>query len=114
MVEYSADLDRVFGALSDPTRREIVRRLSDGDSSVSDVAAPFDISLAAVSKHIRVLQDAGLVSQYRRGRERICRLEPGPLHEADTWLGYYERFWSTQLDSLNAFMTKNREERLGG
>ena len=53
------------------------------------------------------------MSQYRRGRERICRLEPAPLHAADSWLGYYERFWSTQLDSLNAFMTKNREERHG-
>src|SRR2546429_7869535 len=80
------DLDAVFSALSDPTRRAIVERLADGEASVSDLAAPFDMSLVAVTKHLRVLERAGLLDHRKRGRVRYCRLSPAPPRSADDWL----------------------------
>src|SRR5436305_14791343 len=93
-------LDATLGALSDPTRRAIVDRLSRGRASVSELARPFDMSLVAVSKHIRVLEDAGLVSVHKEGRVRWCALRPGPLRIATTWFDHYRKFWEGQRDAL--------------
>jgi DNA-binding transcriptional ArsR family regulator len=95
-------LDAVFAALADPTRRAIVARLAGGEVSVSELAAPFDMSLVAVSKHLRVLEHAGLLDQRKQGRVRYCRLSPAPLRSADDWLAGYRVFWQTRLDSLAA------------
>jgi DNA-binding transcriptional ArsR family regulator len=95
-------LDGVFGALSDPTRRAIVARLAAGETPLAQLAEPFEMSLPAVSKHVRVLIAAGLVAQEKRGRTRYCRLEREPLQEAGTWIASYADFWRGQLDSLAA------------
>jgi DNA-binding transcriptional ArsR family regulator len=101
MVEQTA-LDGVFGALSDPTRRAIVARLATGEAPLSELAAPFDMSQTAVSKHVKVLMAAGLVAQEKRGRTRYCRLERRPLQAAGGWISSYAEFWEGQLDSLAA------------
>jgi DNA-binding transcriptional ArsR family regulator len=98
------ELDGVFGALSDPTRRAIVARLSQGETPLTRLAEPFDMSLPAVSKHVRVLIAAGLVAQEKRGRTRFCRLEREPLQAAGVWIASYADFWRGQLDSLAAHM----------
>jgi DNA-binding transcriptional ArsR family regulator len=90
----------VFAALSDPTRRAIVERLLEGRATVGELAEPFAMSLAAVSKHVKVLERAGLVSQEREGRLRRCRLEPAPLRDADAFLARYRPFWTSSLDAL--------------
>lgn len=101
MVEESSQrLDAVFHALADPTRREMLRRLARKEHRVGDLAAPFQMSLAAASKHVRTLERAGLVQRTVRGRTHICRLAPVPLAHAQEWLRYYERFWSEGLDAL--------------
>jgi DNA-binding transcriptional ArsR family regulator len=93
-------LDATFSALSDPTRRAIMARLARGEATVSELAAPFEISRPAVSKHLNVLVRAGLISRRRAGREVRCRLETKPLVVADQWLGRYRGFWTRQLDQL--------------
>lgn len=93
-------LDQIFTALGDPTRRAILERLSHDELALSDVAAPFDMSQTAVSKHVRVLTDAGLVRVTKRGRTRYCRLLAVPMKEAVDWLSTYQRFWTDQFDSL--------------
>jgi DNA-binding transcriptional ArsR family regulator len=106
MVELSnAALDDVFRALADPTRRAMLRRLTESDASVGELAEPFmkppaAMSLAAASKHIKVLEHAGLVDRTIQGRTHHCRLNPEPLSEATEWLRYYERFWAERLDDL--------------
>src|SRR3982751_674815 len=91
------ELDTTFAALSDPTRRAIVKRLADGEASVTELAAPFAMSLPAVSKHLKVLEKAGLISRGRRAQWRPCRLEPEPLKEASDWLQEYRRLWEERL-----------------
>jgi DNA-binding transcriptional ArsR family regulator len=98
-------LDRVFAAVSDPTRRAILARLADSDARVTDVARAFPISLNSTSKHIRVLEGAGLVRRTVRGRDHILALEAAPLADAAGWIEHYRRFWSDQLASLDAFVT---------
>lgn len=93
-------LDRVFFALSDPVRRAILKRLGKGHLLVSEVAAPFDISLQAVSRHVQVLVQAGLVRQERTGRIARCRLEVGPLFAAAAWMNEYSQYWQAQFDAL--------------
>jgi len=93
-------LDRVFFALSDSTRREILERLGDGPLLVSELAAPFDISLQAVSRHIQVLVRAGLVQQERTGRINRCSLDVGPVFAAAVWINQYSKYWQAQFDSL--------------
>jgi DNA-binding transcriptional ArsR family regulator len=93
-------LDRAFFALSDPVRRAILKRLGDGPLLVSEIAAPFDISLQAVSRHIQVLVRAGLIQQARSGRISRCSLDAGPLHAAAVWLNDYSAFWQAQFDLL--------------
>ncbi len=100
----SKELDAVFAALAAPTRRAIVRRLAAGEASVSELSAPFDMTLTAVAKHLGVLSRAGLVEQYKQGRVRRCRLAAGPLRDAHDWLGEYGSFWEGQLDSLAAHL----------
>jgi DNA-binding transcriptional ArsR family regulator len=102
-------LDRAFAALSDPTRRQIVRRLSQGRARVTDLAEPFDISLNAVSKHLKVLERAGLVRRTRSGREHHIALDPEPIRRIASWASRYERFWNERLDRLEAFLRTNRK-----
>jgi DNA-binding transcriptional ArsR family regulator len=98
--ESSAKLDFVFAALADPVRRAILERLDGRDLLVSEIAAPFDISLQAVSKHIQVLVKAGLIAQERTGRVSRCRLDAGPIYTAAVWLNRYSKYWQTQFDTL--------------
>ena len=96
-------LDLAFAALSDPTRREIVHRLAQGARRVTDIAGPFDMSLNAVSKHIKVLEAARLVRRTRQGREHTLELDPAPLREVARWASEIERFWSARLDRIEQF-----------
>jgi DNA-binding transcriptional ArsR family regulator len=97
-------LDRVFAALADPVRRAVLTRLDGEDLLVSELAAPFDISLQAVSRHIQVLVRAGLVKQERTGRISRCRLEAGPIFEAALWLNRYSKYWQSQFDTLAVWL----------
>src|SRR6187549_1258345 len=93
-----SNLDDIFGALADPTRRAILARLARGEATVLELAEPFDISLPAVSKHLKVLQRAGLISQGRRAQWRPCRLEPGRLKEVSDWVEKYRTTWEERFD----------------
>ena len=105
MVEHdSLALDTIFHALGDATRRAMLGELAAGERSVGDLAAPFAMSLAAASKHIKVLEGAGLIRRDVRGRTHICSLDPAPLMSADQWLGIYRRFWTGRLDTLEALL----------
>ena len=99
-----ASLDAVFAALSDPTRRGILARLADGESSVTALAEPFDISLPAVSRHLKVLEAAGLVARTREGRVHHIRLVADPMLDALEWIARYGRFWEKRLDALDEFL----------
>jgi DNA-binding transcriptional ArsR family regulator len=103
-------LDAVFSALSDPTRRGIIARLRGGEASVSDLARPFDMSLPAVTKHLAVLERAGLVKHRKTGRVRTCRLVPAPLERADAWIAQYRGFWNTRFDALEAHLASLRRK----
>ncbi|MDE5442253.1 metalloregulator ArsR/SmtB family transcription factor [Bradyrhizobium sp. CSA207] len=109
MVKYQDEiLDRTFAALSDPTRRALLARLGGGDSlSVSELAAPFSISLPAIMKHLDVLTDAGLVVREKTGRTVSCRLTAQPMEQAMNWLNRYAQFWSDNLDRLAAFVEED-------
>ncbi|MEP9372648.1 metalloregulator ArsR/SmtB family transcription factor [Mesorhizobium sp. KR1-2] len=107
MVELNApQLDSIFHALGDATRRRMLRELADSERTVSQLAEPFEISLAAASKHIKVLENAGLIRREVRGRTHMCRLDPGPLASAHQWLSVYERFWTGRLDVLEQLLRK--------
>ena len=95
-------LDTVFSALSHPSRRAIIARLSNGPARVTEIAEPFDLALNAVSKHLKVLEKAGLVSRTRQGRAHLIAFEAQPLLEAESWLKFYQRFWTDRLDRLEA------------
>ena len=102
VVESSDRLSLVFRALGDPTRRAMLRRLAGGERTVGELAGPFEMSLQAASKHVRVLERAGLVRRTVRGRTHHCRLDARRLAAAQRWLAYYERFWRDRLDALDA------------
>ena len=102
MIEH--DLNRVFHALGDPTRRAILDHLAEGEATVSHLSRPFDLSFAAVSKHLGVLERAGLVTREARGRERVCRINPAALDDARNWLEFHERFWKERLEALEALV----------
>jgi DNA-binding transcriptional ArsR family regulator len=109
MVKYvGPSLDATFAALADPTRRAIVAKLGEADPArgvpVGELAEPFDISPPAISKHLRVLERAGMLTQQRDGRVRRCRLDPKPINEASKWIEHHRQFWNTQLDALTAFL----------
>lgn len=108
MVEFhAARLDNTFHALADPTRRAMLKSLSVHERSVGELAAPFQMSLAAASKHIKVLEKAGLVRREVKGRTHVCRLDAKPLSDVRDWLRYYERFWSERLDTLEALLRED-------
>ena len=102
MVEHN--LNNVFHALADPTRRALLDRLAAGEANVSLLSQPFDLSLAAVSKHLGVLERAGLVTREARGRERVCRINPAALADARAWLEFHQRFWTERLDVLEVLV----------
>lgn len=105
MVEHDSHrLDTIFHALGDTTRRAMLGELAAGERTVGELAEPFAISLAAVSKHIKVLENAGLVRRDVRGRTHVCSLDPVPLMSADQWLGIYRRFWTDRLDVLEKIL----------
>lgn len=105
MVELQATrLDTVFHALGDATRRKMLANLAGGQRTVSQLAEPFAISLAAASKHIKALETAGLIRREVRGRTHFCSLDPSPLASAHEWLGFYERFWTDRLDILEKLL----------
>jgi DNA-binding transcriptional ArsR family regulator len=111
MVELQTpQLDTVFHALGDATRRQMLRDLTSGERTVGQLAQPFAISLAAASKHIKALENAGLIRREVRGRTHFCRLAPGPLAGAHAWLSFYERFWTDRLDVLERLL---RQEDAG-
>lgn len=99
-----AGLSATFAALADPTRRAILARLKSGEASVGELAAPHDMSLPAISKHLGVLEEARLVRRNRRGRVRMCQLLPDPLRDADAWIAVYRRFWDRQLAELATYL----------
>ena len=112
MVELEAvRLDAIFHALGDPTRRDMLRELAGGERTVGQLAEPFAMSLAAASKHIKALENAGLVRREVRGRMHFCRLDPGPLASAHEWLSFYERFWTTRLDVLEQLLREEDQRK---
>jgi DNA-binding transcriptional ArsR family regulator len=111
MVNYPS-LDDVFSALSDPTRRAILERLASGEASVTELAEPFAerMSLPAISRHLRVLETAGLIGRAKEGRVHRLRLRPAPLKDAAEWLAYYHRFWDEQFDSLEQYLDQVQQD----
>src|SRR5437870_1994961 len=99
-------LDRTFGALADPTRRAILARLAAGEASVTELAEPFEMSLPAVSKHLKVLERAGLIARSRERQRRPARLEAGPLEEVAAWTEGYRRFWEESYDRLDEYLSE--------
>ena len=99
-------LSLTLSALADPTRRAILARLALGETSVTELAEPFDMSLPAVSKHLKVLERAGLIARSREAQWRPCKLEAGPLREVNDWLEYYRRFWDASFDRLDEYLKR--------
>lgn len=109
MVKYKDDmLDATFSALSDPTRRAILARLAKGQAQVTELAEPFGISLPAVSKHLRVLEKAQLITRHVEGRVHRFNVNPAPLQSANSWIEHYQQFWQQQLDSLGEYLKQTR------
>ena len=113
MVESVVEVDEVFHALSHPTRRDMLARLRDVDLTVGQLAEPLTVSLAAASKHITVLERAGLVQRTVRGRTHVCRLTAGPLASAAAWLDAYETYWTARLDALEQALHARRPNKGG-
>lgn len=107
----TSDLDHVFSALADPVRRRIVARLAEGDATVNEIAEPFDISLQAVSKHLKVLERAGLITRGRDAQRRPCRLNADALAAATDWIELYRRRKEQQYDRLEALLTEDRNRK---
>ena len=103
-------LDTTFQALADPTRRGMLARLALGDNSIGQLAEPFAMSFAGASKHVRVLEHAGLVARRKHGRTHVIRLEAGPMREAEQWLRQWEKFWNVRLDCLEALVEADKEK----
>jgi DNA-binding transcriptional ArsR family regulator len=113
MVEHNRGatlLDDTFAAIAHPTRRELLEALSDGPARITDLAEPFDVSLAAVSKHVQVLEQASLVRRSVHGREHIVHVSPDPLAAAEDWLASYRTFWETRLDALEAHLRERLDD----
>lgn len=107
-------LSTTLSALADPTRRGILAQLARGEATVSELAAPYDMSLAAVSKHLKVLENAGLISRGKEAQWRPCRLEAAPMAEVADWLGQYRRFWDQSLDRLEDYLADLQKGDPGG
>ena len=112
--QASDHLSATFAALADPTRRAILSRLSAGEASVKDLAEPFQLSAPAISKHLRVLQRASLITQGRRGQWRPCRLRAKPLEEVADWVEQYRKFWEESFDRLDEYLIKLQKEKKDG
>jgi DNA-binding transcriptional ArsR family regulator len=108
----SPDLNITFAALADPTRRAILARLASGEASVTELAEPFEMSLPAISKHLKVLERAGLIARGREAQWRPCRLAAGPLKDAANWLEHYRRFWDESFDRLDDFLRDFQKREL--
>jgi DNA-binding transcriptional ArsR family regulator len=104
------ELDHTFAALADPTRRALLARLADGEATVGELARPFAISLPAISRHLKVLEEASLISNERHGKHRLCRLRPEALAGATEWLDFYRRFWSGSLKRVDAYLREHPAE----
>jgi len=113
MVTSDQQLDLVFGALADTTRRRILALLAVGEATVGELAAPFEVSRPAISKHLKVLERAGLIHRTRDGRVRRCELEAAPLHEASEWVEQYREFWEGRLDALAAYLENQKTDNIG-
>jgi DNA-binding transcriptional ArsR family regulator len=107
---YVDQLSAVFGALADPTRRAILARLTEGDASVAELAAPFSVSQPAISRHLKVLEQAGLISRQRRATARLSHLEAEPLREATAWLARYQDYWDESYDRLDELLARLRDK----
>lgn len=107
-------LDTIFHALADPTRRGMLAQLALGESSIGELAEPYHMSLAGASKHVKVLEQAGLVARRKAGRTHYCSLEAGPLAEAERWLKQWEKFWNARLDRLEALIERDKKEKNNG
>lgn len=106
MVEYSLQLDSVFGSLADPTRRDILRRVARSELTVGEISQPYDMSLAAVSKHLKILEQAKLIIKRRKGKQQMVRLSPGALSQATDYLEVYREMWEQRLDNLEEYLRK--------
>jgi DNA-binding transcriptional ArsR family regulator len=106
-------LSHTFHALADPTRRAILAKLSSGDASVNELAAPFQMSLPAISKHLKVLEGAGLISRTKDAQYRPCKLQTAPLKEADNWIEQYRKFWEASFDRLDAYLQELQAKETG-
>lgn len=111
MAKYSSDLDAAFAALADPTRRAIVSRLCERPQSVSELSRPFDIALPSLLKHVRVLEQSGLVSSEKTGRVRTCRIEPRALQAAESWIHSHVTEWEKRLDRMEAHIHRMKMKR---
>jgi len=111
MVECAFSLDNIFGALADPTRRDILRRVSSTEMSVGEIARYYDLTFAAVSKHLKVLERAKMIIKRRKGKEQIVSLAPQALADASEYLDWYKRFWETRLDALAVYLEESANER---
>jgi DNA-binding transcriptional ArsR family regulator len=111
MVTIEGRLDRTFGALADPTRRAILARLADGEATVGELARPFRVSRPAISKHLRVLERAGLVRREREGRVSRCELDGAAMRQAAEWIARYRVFWEGRLDALARYMERSASSR---
>jgi DNA-binding transcriptional ArsR family regulator len=109
MVNYAATLDDTFAALASPLRRGILASLSKGWATVTELSAPFAVSAPAISKHLRILEKAGLIERQIRGREHYCRLVPQPVQDAAEWLGFYRNFWDNQFESLAEYLEEKED-----
>jgi DNA-binding transcriptional ArsR family regulator len=107
-------LNATFAALADPTRRAILARLALGEATVTELSAPFDMSLPGISKHLKVLQRAGLIEQSRQAQWRPCRLQPGPLREVANWVSQYRRHWEDSFERLDAYLRDLQDEQEQG
>jgi DNA-binding transcriptional ArsR family regulator len=107
MVKYEARLDLAFGALAHPIRRGILARLSSGEASIAELAKPFRVSAPAITKHMKILEEAGLLSRRKLGREHRCRLEQKRMKEAQDWIEAHRKFWNDRLDALERYLKEN-------
>lgn len=105
--DVDAELDRVFGALADRTRRAIIAQLAEGEATVNELTAHFTISQPAISKHLKVLETAGLISRTRNGTMRLSRLEAGPLRDAHAWMGTYQQYWEASFNRLDELLSRD-------
>ncbi|MDX1960465.1 MAG: metalloregulator ArsR/SmtB family transcription factor [Leptospiraceae bacterium] len=113
MVKYSSEADQLsltFGALADPTRRGILARLSQGEASVTELAEPFQMSMPAITKHLKVLERAGLITRGKEAQWRPCQLKAKPLQEVNDWLNQYRKFWEARFDRLDEYLKKLQSE----